>query len=138
MKENLGGVTMTTTMVVEDDQLGFQYEADTTPLLDDNARLAAHQQYGSKVMGAKLVARTPAVLAFAVWPQEFHRLTGKRHTEDPEGYRKFRLTKLDSPEYSRLRVDRGKLGGKTDVGRPQVSLSRSISSALRDRSALAG
>lgn len=119
-----------TTAIVEDDKLGFQYEADTTPLLDENARMRSMEQFGTPHFKGKLVARTPAVLAFAVWPNEFFKLTGKRHTEAPEEYRKFRLAKLDDPEYSKLRVHDKKLGQKT-FRAPQIMLSTNIQAAKR-------
>ena len=130
MREVLNNGVVKTTAIVEDGKLGFQYEADTHELLDENARMRSMEQFGTPHFKGKLVARTPAVLAFAVWPNEFFKLTGKRHTEAPEEYRKFRLAKLDDPEYSKLRIHDRKLGGKA-ISQPQILLSTNIQAAKR-------
>ena len=90
----------------------LNHEQHIQPITDANSRLASHEQYGTRHMGAKLVARVPDLYYYIEWPQEFFRLTGKRKTEAPFEYRQFFLNKLDERDFQKYRVDSGKIGAK--------------------------
>jgi len=87
-------------------------QQDVEPIMDANSRLRSHKQYGTPGIGAKLVARVPDIFYYVKWPQEFLQKFGFRRDSSSEAqllYRRFFLDKLNDPEFSKFRVDEGKL-----------------------------
>ena len=127
-----GAMGVDFTLHLEGDEMVFQHTQDTNPVLDRNARLRQHQQFGTRHMGARLVASVPFVIENQ-WKQEFREKTGHRASE--RGWAKvwhaFKMAKLDLPEFKKFRVDEGRIGSKTDVG--GISMSTSIGEALRGK-----
>ncbi len=87
-------------------------QQDCTYIVDANSRLRSHKQYGSRVMGAKLVARVPDIHYYVIWPAEFKKKYGFRKDASPEAqllYRRFFLNKLNEPDFKHFRIDEGRL-----------------------------
>lgn len=117
-------------LIHEDDGRGhhhaLRHVQDVEPILDDNARLRGHQQVGTPKLGAKLAARVPETIYYLSWPTEFELKHGV-HPKHPDlrlipaaqhsstrkeidrQWRKFVIGKLNDRNYSKLRVDEGRL-----------------------------
>ena len=104
----------------EGDRTVLHHQANVEPVIDEAARMAQHEQHGTPEGNFKLAAYVPDIFYYTIWPNEFERVTGMTKEQAPKAYRDFFLAKLDLPEFCRFRVDPGRIGAKTDVGRTQV------------------
>ena len=101
-------------LFTEGDEVINHARQDCTPIVDANARLRGHEQYGTQRMGAKLVARVPDIFYYVKWPQEFKEKYGFTKNSSRQAmrlYRDFFLEKLDEREFRYFRVDEGKISG---------------------------
>lgn len=117
-------------LIHEDDGRGnhqvLRHTQDVQPILDANQRLRSYKQYGTPKLGAKLAARVPYIVRYHHWTAEFEAKHGvhpdhpdlrniprEQHTstrkEIGRKWRQFVIRKLNDNEYSKLRVDEGKL-----------------------------
>lgn len=103
----------------EDDAMLVHNKQDCQDVVDSNARLRGHKQYGTPQHGMVLGARVPDIFHYFIWPEKFKGKYGFRHDANNFTrtlWRQFYIEMLNHPDYRKFKIMDGKIPNRVKVG----------------------